>query len=113
MTEPLPSSPAPGGTPPPAADADAAFVAMVEAHYASLGAFAFRLVGSRAAAEDVVHEVLLRIWRRRDGFTFNDPLAYLYQAVRHEASSWHRRQSVERRRSGDGELLDTRPDPRA
>ncbi|MGH7718354.1 MAG: RNA polymerase sigma factor, partial [Gemmatimonadaceae bacterium] len=60
MSDPLPSQPEPTGHQPRDSDADAAFVAMVEAHYARLGAFALRLVGSRAAAEDVVHEVLLR-----------------------------------------------------
>ena len=77
MSEPRPSSVIAVPDQPPAGDTDAAFAAMVEAHYARLGAFAYRLVGSRAAAEDVVHEVLLRIWRRRDGFAFHDPLAYL------------------------------------
>jgi RNA polymerase sigma-70 factor (ECF subfamily) len=98
MSEPRPSPiPSEPAAPPPS-DAEAAFEAMVEEHYARLGAFACRLVGSRAAAEDVVHEVLLRIWRRRGGFSFHDPLSYLYQAVRNEAQSWHRREARERQR---------------
>jgi RNA polymerase sigma-70 factor (ECF subfamily) len=110
MIEPVPQSAVPPGSLP--ADADAAFVAMVEAHYARLGAFAARLVGSRAEAEDVVHEVLLRIWRRRERFSFQDPLAYLYQAVRHEADSWHRRQTRERRRTAGEETAAAQADPR-
>ena len=74
-----------------AQDPAAAFEAMVHAHYATLGAFAWRLAGSRAAAEDIVHEVLLRIWRGRQHFGFENPLPYLYQAVRNEADSWRRR----------------------
>jgi RNA polymerase sigma-70 factor (ECF subfamily) len=112
MTDPIPQSPPTNDDDPPA-DAEAAFVAMVEAHYARLGAFATRLVGSRAAAEDVVHEVLLRIWRRREVFSFQDPLGYLYQAVRHEADSWHRRHVRELRRTAGEETGAHRADPRA
>ena len=110
MTEPIPQSPVPPARLP--TDADAAFVAMVDAHYARMGTFAARLVGSRAAAEDVVHEVLLRIWRRRQSFSFQDPLAYLYQAVRHEADSWHRLQTRELRRTAGEEAAATQADPR-
>jgi RNA polymerase sigma-70 factor (ECF subfamily) len=70
---------------------DSAFESMVESHYARLCAFALRLVGLRSAGEDVVHEVLLRIWRRRAHFDFGDPMAYLYRSVRNEAESWRRR----------------------
>ena len=115
MSEPLPHSDSAGahvvGSPP--SDAEAAFTTMVEQHYARLGAFAFRLVGSRAAAEDVVHEVLLRIWRRREGFAFDDPLRYLYQSVRNEAESWHRRNARVRRRIDAGQLGEDQADPRA
>ena len=111
MTEPIPQSPISPDS--PRADAETAFVAMVEAHYARLGAFATRLVGSRATAEDVLHEVLLRIWRRRESFSFQDPLAYLYQAVRHEADSWHRRQTRELRRTVGQELGEAQADLRA
>src|SRR5205814_10496441 len=44
---------------PTSLDPKARFEAMVHEHYARLGAFVYRLVGSRPAAEDVVHEVLL------------------------------------------------------
>lgn len=111
MTDPIPQAPLTTDDTSP--DAEVAFVAMVEAHYARLGAFATRLVGSRAAAEDVLHEVLLRIWRRREVFSFQDPLGYLYQAIRHEADTWHRRHSRELRRTSGEEAGAHRPDPRA
>ncbi len=113
MAKPLPSPQSSESAQPPASDAEAAFAAMVEAHYARLCAFALRRVGSRTAAEDVVHEVLLRIWRRRGGFAFDEPLRYLYQAVRNEADSWHRRHRREDRRSADSDVADLHPDPRA
>jgi RNA polymerase sigma-70 factor, ECF subfamily len=96
------------GAPSPRGDTDAAFEAMVRAHYAALGAFAYRLVGSRTLAEDVVHEILLRIWRRRDHFDFDNVLPYLYRAVRNEADSSRRRNS---RLVAIGEHEDGRPDP--
>jgi RNA polymerase sigma-70 factor (ECF subfamily) len=113
MTDPLPI-PTPtllASEPPSALDAESAFVAMVEEHYARLGAFALRLVGSRSAAEDVIHEVLLRIWRRREEFSYDDPLPYLYQAVRNEADTWRRRELRQRRRHAAGEIAELRPDP--
>jgi RNA polymerase sigma-70 factor (ECF subfamily) len=113
MTEPLASQPVPVDARPPAPDAEAAFTAMVEAYYSRLGAFALRLVGSRAAAEDVVHEVFLRIWRRRGEFAYHEPLGYLYQAVRNEAQSWRRHEARWRSRYAVAEVAETRPDPRA
>ena len=90
----------------------AAFDAMVCAHYAKLCALAFRLVGSRPGAEDVVHEVLLRIWRGRDRFGFDDPLRYLFQAVRNEATSWHRQETAWRTHPAvdAADAADERPD---
>ncbi len=89
-----PSGPAP--IPDDAADrltrATEAFDNLVEAHYARLCNFAFRLLGFREAAEDVVHDVLLEIWRHREQFEFRDPLAYLYRAVRNRAAGYHRRE---------------------
>lgn len=74
-----------------------AFETMVREHYGRLCAFAFRLLGSRDQAEDVVHEVLLRVWRDRDRFEFRDPLAYLYRAVRNQVISEHRKSGTRSR----------------
>src|SRR5690242_16622518 len=86
MIKPEPIDPEPTGPRPvkiePTPDATQAFDALVREHYARLCAFAFRLVGSRELAEDLVHDVLLRLWRERDRFEFRDPLAYLYRALR-------------------------------
>ena len=93
-------------------DPEARFEAMAHAHYARLGAFAYRLVGSRPAAEDVVHEVLLRVWRRRAGFSFDTALPYLYQAVRNEATSWRRREGLVQQRAAGAVDAAAQSDPR-
>src|SRR5256886_7441007 len=97
---------------PPSLDPEARFEAMVHAHYARLGAFARRLVGSRPAAEDVVHEVLLRVWRSRASFSFDTALPYLYQAVRNEATSWRPRQGLLQQRTPGAVDSAAQPDRR-
>jgi RNA polymerase sigma-70 factor (ECF subfamily) len=91
------ASDAPSAEPRP--DATQAFEALVREHYPRLCAFAFRLVGSRELAEDLVHDVLLRLWKERDRFEFRDPLAYLYRALRNRVIS------DQRSRAGRGRLL--------
>lgn len=65
---------------------DSAFAAVFRAYYAGLVAAAERLVVDRGAAEDVVQEVMLELWRRRGAL---DPglrlRAYLYQSTRNRA----------------------------
>ena len=64
--------------------------------YPGLFRFAYRLVNSRELAEEIVQEVFLELWRRRDVV---DPCsvarAYLYTATRHVAISALRRSRVE------------------
>jgi RNA polymerase sigma-70 factor, ECF subfamily len=57
---------------------------VVRAHYVRLTTFAYRMLGSWAAAEDAVQDVLFRIWHRRPSIDPSAPLPYLYQAVKHE-----------------------------
>jgi RNA polymerase sigma-70 factor (ECF subfamily) len=63
---------------------EAAFDALVRAHYARLYNYAYRFLGAREAAQDAVQEVFLKVWERRAGPPLQDPLAYLYQAVRNQ-----------------------------
>lgn len=89
---------------PSSADFAQAFEALIRAHYDRLGNLAYRYLKSDAAAEDAVQEVLLKIWRRRDVLDLNDPLPYLYHAVRNECLM-----ALRRRRRWDMTDLDTQP----
>jgi RNA polymerase sigma-70 factor (family 1) len=80
-----------------AGDEDA-FEALVLEHYNGLCVFAARLVGTDAAAEEIVQDVLMRIWQRRERWRVGGSLAsYLYVAVRNRAlnamrsARYHRR----------------------
>jgi RNA polymerase sigma-70 factor (ECF subfamily) len=89
MTEPLPSHLSPTD--------DVIFDALVRAHYGRLCNFAYRFVGSRDVAEDIVQDVFVRLWQNRESFDVRDPLPYLYQSVRNRAVS-HQRQILVRER---------------
>ncbi len=60
------------------------FDALVTQYYPHLCTFALRLLGSRDAAEDAVQDVLYKVWSRRSIETIQDPVPYLYQAVRNQ-----------------------------
>ena len=46
----------------------AAYARLVNLHLRPVEAYAFRICGNRATAEDVVQEVMLRLWSRADQF---------------------------------------------
>lgn len=46
----------------------AAFASLVEAHQRPLSAYARRMLGEASGADDIVQEVLLRLWTRADRF---------------------------------------------
>ena len=73
---------------------EATFDALVRAHYGRLCNFAVRFVKTRDIAEDLVQDVFLRIWQRQTEFQYEDPLPYLYQAVRNRAANYARDQQV-------------------
>lgn len=75
----------------------AAFSAVVRTHYAALAGVAHRLVRSQAIAEELVQEVLLATWVRRDALG-DDPLeAYLFRGVRNRALNHLRGERVRAR----------------
>jgi RNA polymerase sigma-70 factor (ECF subfamily) len=93
--------------------ASAAFEALVRAHYPRLYNYAYRLLGTRQAAEDAVQEVFLKVWDRRAGPPLLDPLAYLYLAVRHQCLMVLRRARRWREVDIDDEAVVAPLDPEA
>jgi len=65
---------------------DDAYAAIFRAHYAWLVLSASRLLGDRALAEEIVQDVMLELWRRREALALTGALrAYLHQSVRNRA----------------------------
>jgi RNA polymerase sigma-70 factor (ECF subfamily) len=75
-----------------------AFEVLFREHYHGLCLYAARLVASDAVAEELVQDVLLRIWQQRERWTVTGTVAaYLYGAVRNEALGHLRHAKVERK----------------
>jgi RNA polymerase sigma-70 factor (ECF subfamily) len=77
---------------------DAAYETIFRQWYAPLVAMTTALLRDRGPAEEVVQDVLLELWRRRESITFETSLrAYLFQAARNRALNHLRRLRVEAR----------------
>ena len=95
----------------------ARFDEFVREHRSTLVRYAALLAGSRAQGEDLVHEVLIRLYPRWD--TLDDPLPYVRRSVTNEFLSWRRRWSTRHIAAADDRELDravdvewdTGPDP--
>ena len=75
-----------------------AFDTIFRAHYAPLVRLVEALLRERATAEEVVQDVLLELWRRRETLAVEDSLrAYLYRAGRNRALNALRHERVQRR----------------
>ena len=76
----------------------AAFDAIFREWYAVLVGVAQRVTSERAVAEEVVQDVMLELWRRREQLTVDDsPRAYLLRATRNRALNHVRHLRVEQR----------------
>jgi RNA polymerase sigma-70 factor, ECF subfamily len=72
--------------------------AVFRAHYPGLLRFAQAQLGSEAEAEDVVHDVFLRVWRDREHLRVRVSLqAYLLTGVGNRVKDLLRRRALERR----------------
>ncbi len=80
------------------AGAEEAFDTIFRTWYAPLVRAAEAMLRDRAAAEEVVQEMMLALWRRRETLRVDESLrAYLYQATRNRALNYLRRVRVEAR----------------
>ncbi|PSQ73528.1 MAG: RNA polymerase sigma-70 factor [Bacteroidetes bacterium QH_9_64_21] len=78
------------------AGSEEAFRKVFHAYYSELCGFAADYLDSVDRARDVVQEVFLRIWRRREKLDIRVSLkSYLYQAVRNRALNHIRRSETE------------------
>lgn len=75
-----------------------AFEAFVREQHAALCAYAYRYVRSRDVAEEVVQDVLFRVWCRRDRVAQLDLVPYVYRSVAHAAISRIRAERAVRNR---------------
>jgi len=88
----------------------AAFAALFETFHAPLCAFAYRYVGIREVAEELVQEVFLFIWEHRATWSVRDSVKnYLFTAVRNAAVSWLRHERVVHRREAETVVFASRP----
>ncbi len=76
----------------------AAFDAIFRGRYALLVGVAERMLRDRAVAEELVQEVLLNLWRRREALAPDEALGpYLVRATRNRALNHLRHLAIERR----------------
>ena len=80
-----------------AGDSDA-FDTMFRANYAGLVGSAERMLGRRDVAEEIVQDVMLELWRRRETLVVDDSLrGYLFRATRNRALNHLRHGAIERK----------------
>lgn len=77
-----------------------AFEALFHQYHAPLCAFAYRYLEARDLAEEIVQEVFLFVWERRETWQVRTTVrGYLFTAVRNAAVSYLRHERVVRRRA--------------
>ena len=65
---------------------DDAYAAIFREHYPGLVVTATRLLNERMLAEEIVQDVMLELWRRRESLVLTGPVrAYLQQATRNRS----------------------------
>ena len=89
----------------------AAFEALFHAYHAPLCTSAHRYLGARDLAEEIVQEVFLFVWERRETWHVRTSVrSYLFTAVRNAAMSYLRHERVVRQREPEvRELHHARP----
>jgi len=89
---------------------NAAYEAIFRQWYAPLVATTAALLRDRGPAEEIIQDVMLELWRRRESLVLEQSLrAYLFQAARNRALNHLRRLRVETR--GEGTIAAGMPTP--
>jgi RNA polymerase sigma-70 factor (family 1) len=84
--------------------------AIFAAYAASLYSYAFRFTRSREAAEELVHDVFVRVWEIRADWRVQSVGAYLHGAVRRRALNYLRHQATEDAwQRAEVDAVETRP----
>ena len=65
-----------------------AYETIYRSHVHGLYEAAFKRLGDRAVSEDLVHDVFLRLWHKREQLQITNLSAYLYTAVRYEVLNY-------------------------
>lgn len=87
-----------------------AFDAIFREWYAPLVRLSFGLLRDKAAAEDVVQDVMLELWRRREELALETSAkAYLYRSTRNRSLNHLRHAKVQREKAPYIALDDERP----
>jgi RNA polymerase sigma-70 factor (ECF subfamily) len=78
---------------------------LMRAHWPRLVAYAVRLLGDTASAEDIVQRAFVRLWERGHAIPVGDATRpFLYRVVRNLAANEHRRLATQRRWIDDESL---------
>jgi RNA polymerase sigma-70 factor, ECF subfamily len=92
----------------------AAFDTIFRAHYAQLVGFAQSMLRERALAEEIIQDVMLELWRRRESLELQESIrTYLFQAARNRSLNHIRHARVEERAEPyvrDDEAVEARAD---
>src|ERR1700744_3838585 len=66
-------------------------------YFVKLYRFAFSIVHSKVAAEEIVHDVLINLWKKRDDFTAIENLnTYLYVSIKNLSLNYIRNEAKHR-----------------
>ncbi|MBQ7685361.1 MAG: RNA polymerase sigma-70 factor, partial [Bacteroidaceae bacterium] len=78
---------------------DASLTMLYRHFYKALVVFSVQIVGEMTVAEDIVQDIFVKTWQKKNTFISEGTLkAYLYNAVRNESISHCRHQNVEQSR---------------
>ena len=61
------------------------FEHMFTDNYNVLCNYAYNILADRDTAEDVVQDVFVYLWEKRSGLTADQPLSYIFTAVKHKS----------------------------